>query len=146
MRGQHITIDDVKAWLKRGQYLMREIEALKESKREAMLRATSITVGEHKERVSRSADKRSDDALIAIADYSLDVDRRVAKLQGVLTEISSAIYSVEDGLLRLLLINRYILFHNWEQVSINIGQEYRWTHRLHRRALGEIYEILNFDH
>lgn len=50
-------------------------------------------------------------------------------------EIEAAIATVEDRTLQLLLQYRYIDGMTWEQIAVKMNYDYRWTLRLHGRAL-----------
>ena len=128
---------DAKAWLSRGKHIMAEIAALEESKRQAFERATSRQKPPQK-KVSRGKPSRGDAVLVSYADYSRQIDARIAELNKTLAEISEAIYSVQDGLLRMVLINRYVLFKSWEKVAVDMGYAYRHVTRMHGMAIKEI--------
>lgn len=53
-------------------------------------------------------------------------------------EIESAIESVKDDRLRLLLRYRYIDGLTWEKIAARMHLDYRWVLRLHGRALGRL--------
>ena len=130
-------IDTIKKWLNRGRYALHEIETLAESKKAAIARATKIT-GSYNERVVGVKGNRHDAALIAAAELGVDIDIRIAELNGILCEISHAIYSVDDGLLRILLINRYVLLKTWEQIAVDMNYGWAQVHRLHSKAIRKI--------
>lgn len=50
-------------------------------------------------------------------------------------EMEAAIATVEDRTLQLLLRYRYIDGMTWEQIAVKMNYDYRWTLRLHERAL-----------
>ena len=50
-------------------------------------------------------------------------------------EMEAAIATVEDRTLQLLLRYRYIDGMTWEQIAVKMNYDYRWTLRLHGRAL-----------
>ena len=50
-------------------------------------------------------------------------------------EMEAAITTVEDKTLQLLLQYRYIDGMTWEQIAVKMNYDYRWTLRLHGRAL-----------
>ena len=123
-----------KEWLGRGRGVMREIDTLRAAKRAAMTRATSVTP-EIRTKISVGSRSRGDAALVAVSEYSRELDNRIADLEAVLTEISRAIYAVDDSILRLLLIKRYIMFESFEQIAVDLHFAYRHTTRLHAIAL-----------
>ncbi|MCL2045744.1 MAG: hypothetical protein FWG88_05105 [Oscillospiraceae bacterium] len=133
--------EEIKRWLNRGRAAMREVEALKTAKLAAEVRAASGSAT-GKLTSKRSAKGRGDGALVQVLEYGRELDARIAELDSILVEIARAIYAVEDGTLRLLLINRYILFKKWEQVAIDMGYSYtNVTFRLHPKALEAVEEL-----
>ena len=134
-----LTTSEVKAWLNRGRGVLREVETMKAAKYAAEVRASGMTVGMH-EKIARSQQLRGDELLVKLSDYSAELDARIAELYSILAEIAQAIYSVEEGMLRLLLINRYILFKRWEQIAVDMNYRYQHVHRLHGKALEAIAE------
>ena len=128
---------DAKAWLSRGKHIMGEIAALEESKRQAFERATSRQKPAQK-KISRGKPSRGDAVLVSYADYSRLIDARITELNKTLAEIAEAIYSVGDGLLRMVLINRYVLFKSWEVIAVDLNYAWKYIHRLHAKSLGEI--------
>lgn len=133
---------ETKQWLSRGWFLQQEIDSLKEAERHALAKATSMSAP-IREAISHTAAERADDKLIAYADggYIDSIRRQCEKLMQILHEISAAIYAVDDGVLRTLLINRYILFKSWEQISLDMNYSWRQIHRIHSKALNEVEKV-----
>ena len=52
--------------------------------------------------------------------------------------MEKAIQTVQDGTLREVLIQRYILGKKWEQISADTNYGYQWVCKLHGRALQAI--------
>lgn len=130
-----------KAYLSQGRFALKEIKALEAAKQSAMLLSTRLT-GNYRKGAQKGKGGRMDEALITVADYSLEIDAQIQRLKDVLHEISKSIYSVRDGALRTLLINRYIIFKSWEQIAVDMGYSWQHTHRLHNKALCEVAAII----
>ena len=129
---------DAKAWLNRGRGVMREVEALKEAKKAAEDRAAMVQAG-IAERVSGGRKGRGDNALMELLLCGVELDSRIVELDLLLNEILLAINEVDDAVLRALLINRYILFKEWELVAVNIGNKYHYVvNKLHPNALNAV--------
>ena len=138
---------DVKAWLGRGKNVLREIAALEEAKRQALERATSKQTTVQKKmtqkKTARGRPSRGDAVLVSYAEYSRRIDAQIAALNETLAEISEAIFSVSESVLRLTLINRYVLFKKWEEIALDMGNSYEnVTQRLHPKALREVKAYL----
>jgi len=138
-----------KDWLNRGRTITKEIEDLECDKRRAIEDATKITVTLRERVNTGKAGKRNDAALVEIADYGMLIEEKIAELYRTRNEISKAIYAVEDGVLRRLLINRYIMSNeqgkqlSWEQISINLNNGFEnVTQRLHPRALNAVRKYI----
>ena len=126
---------DAKAWLNRGRGVMREVEALKEAKKAAEDRAAMVRAG-ISERISGGKKGRADGALLKLLLCSVELDSRIVELDLLLNEILLAVNEMDDAVLRALLINRYILFNEWEKVAVNIGNKYHYVvNKLHPNAL-----------
>ena len=125
-----------KDWLNRGRSINKELAALDAEERQAMALATSI-VAPPRDVVVRSTSGRKDENLIKYADggYIDSIIKHKAELNAILHEISAAIYAVQDGTLRTLLINRYILFKSWEQTAVDMHCDIRNIQRMHNQAL-----------
>ena len=131
-----------KAWLNRGRDASRNLSRLEADKRAAEHRATRITTN-MRERVNTGSKGRNDEILVAMADYSLEFDMQIAEFYRLLSEISRAIFSIDDGKLRVLLIKRYILFKTWETVAEDMNYSYEnVVQRLHVKALNAIELII----
>lgn len=77
--------------------------------------------------------------------YAVMVDEQMEKLKEWQLEkvrlyenISDRIRRVEDDNQRALLMCRYIKGMRWEDVASELGYTWRWTHKLHSKALDAI--------
>lgn len=115
-----------KDWLSQGKYIGKEICAL----REAMEKAKHLPVENQ-----------------STASYLNILDQKIAELTKTNSDIISAIYGVENNLLRALLIERFINHHTWETVSLKLGYDfYHVIKRLYPKAVAEIEKSQNFLH
>lgn len=125
----------VKEWLNRGYKLDTEIDALLEEQRMAWVKATGTTVINTDDKVQTSKQNTTENRFISYLAYSALIDTRIDELYSVKNEISQAIESVDDAVLRTLLMLRYIRFYTWEQIAEKMNYDVRYIYKLHRKAL-----------
>jgi hypothetical protein len=130
---------NTKEWLNRGWHLDKEIKALQQAKQMALDKATNVSSIIDPNKVQCSKGNSTEDNLIRYTDYVLIIDKRIGELCFILNEILIAINKVEDNKQRILLIERYVNFQNWEFIKEFL--EYTDTSnvfRLHNIALKKI--------
>ena len=90
-----------------------------------------------------------------LSSYAAKLDEQIRKLQEwkqekakMYEDILSRIRRVEDDNQRALLMYRYIQGMRWEEVAAKMGYTWRWTHKLHSKALDtiEIKEDIERQH
>ena len=128
-----------KEWLNRARNIDREIGQLMRERRTAWDRAVSITSRLNATCVTSTKDPHKYDALI---EYDAELDRRIDSLYDTKREIQQAIWSVQDGTLRVLLSERYLEGKTWEQIAVDLHYSYMQTCRLHGKALVAIAKML----
>ena len=116
-----------------------EIGALLEAQDKAFGRCTSTTSALRDVVVSGGGTDR-DSKLTAYAELYKDIDDRINQLIEIKREILSDINMISDGILRTLLISRYINIREWDDVAKDIGYEIRQTTRYHGEALIQLAE------
>jgi len=77
----------------------------------------------------------------AIVDLDYYINARIDKYVDKKQEIESQIEMMSDDVLKSILLKRYIHFHEWEQIAIDLGYTYRHVTRLHGEALRTFKEI-----
>lgn len=87
-----------------------------------------------------------------LSDYAARLDEMYNKVRcaqeqatDILTETIDTINSLEDANEREVLIERYILSKQWEDVAKEVGYSWKQTHRIHGNALMNLKEILEDD-
>ena len=116
-----------KEWLNQGKYLNREIRALKD----ALDKAENLHDICHDNNNNK---------------YISNLHGKISQLAKTNSDILSAIYKVEDNILRTLLIERYINNKTWEKISIILGYDfYHVIKRLYPKAVKEVEKILYKD-
>ena len=127
-----------KEWLGRARKLRLRLSALEDSKQRAYARAVSNTAWMG-ERVSGG---ELGDKLAAYAEVSLAADRQIEKLEQVRAEILQVIGQVGDNTLATLLTEYYVNDKTWEEVAVQMQYSWRWTMKLHGKALRAVEAIL----
>lgn len=128
-----------KEWLCRAQNIDREIGQLMRERRNAWDRAVSITSRLNSACVSGTKDPHKYDALV---EYEMVIDAKVDELYNTKREIQQAIWAVQDGTLRAVLLERYIEGKKWEQIAVELNYSYMQICRLHGKALAEIKDVI----
>ena len=127
-----------KEWLGRARKLRLRLSALEDSKQRYYARAVSSTA-RLCERVSGG---EPGDKLAAYAEVSLAADRQIEKLEQTRAEILQVIGQVEDNTLATLLTEYYVNDKTWEEVAVQMQYSWRWTMKLHSKALRAVDAIL----
>ena len=132
-----------KEWLSRAKKMDSEINRLLEEQAKALTTATGSTAPIAGEKVQTSRRNRSESKFLNYAAYSELIDRSIDELYAVKKEILSAINELDSSTLRTLLIARYINFHTWEEIAVEMNYSYvHVVNNLHPRALREIEKQL----
>lgn len=114
---------NTKDWLTQGKFIDREIRALKDALHKA-------------ENLSQLCENRGCEQYIDI------LNSKINQLAKTNSDILSAIYKVDDIVLRTLLIERFINNKTWENVSIRLGYDfYHVIKRLYPKAVAEVEKI-----
>lgn len=110
-------------------------ELIKETEAEAVATnslASSVSSG------SKSTDKVGN-AAAKLVDHLNDLAAKKALRTEARIQITRTIYSLEDGTLRVVLIQRYLRGLKWNQIAEFMGyDDERNIYRLHAKALDEI--------
>lgn len=136
-----------KEWLNRGWRIDREIRELERAQKEALNLATRITTGTDGERVGGTKANSSERNMVTYADkvteYTALINKKIAELVGIKTEILQVIGQIEDSTMRDLLIAKYINSKKWEEIALDLNYCYKHVvHTLHPRALQSVKEVI----
>ena len=82
------------------------------------------------------------DAVCKIIDLQDEINRDIDRLVDLKREIVSVIKAVEDTEYQILLEKRYLCFHTWEQIAVDMHYSGKWVQKMHDRALDVVAEIL----
>jgi hypothetical protein len=86
---------------------------------------------------------RMADAVGKIIDLENEIAYDMHRLIEVKKEIVAVINAVDDVVYRTLLEKRYLCGATWEEITIILNCNRRWTFRLHDRALDTVQKILD---
>lgn len=125
-----------KEWLQRGWRLDQEVQALEEAKAKALDRCLSVTAKIQEAPAGYSGD--SDAKLIAYADFSAQIDKRVQDLVHIKREILQRLDQIDDPAMRQVMILRYLNFNTFEEIAVKMSYSYRHICRLHGLALEKL--------
>lgn len=134
-----MTNREKKQWLQRGWKLENELKALEEAKRQAWERVTGITAKLSEDKVQIGEHNGQEEALARYIDYQRLLDEQTDRLIDIRTEITKAIFALENSTQRALLLKRYLEFKPWEQIAeeMNYSEEYV-RKELHLTAITEL--------
>lgn len=82
------------------------------------------------------------DAVCKIIDLQEEINRDIDRLVDLKREIVDVIKAVEDTEYQILLEKRYLCFHTWEQIAVDMHYSGKWVQKLHDRALDTVAGIL----
>ena len=77
-------------------------------------------------------------AVERIVDLQAEINADIDRMVGLKTEIMKVIRQVDDPEFQTLLEKRYLNFHTWGQIAVDMGYNVRHLYRIHDRALLEI--------
>lgn len=82
------------------------------------------------------------DAVCKIIDLQEEINRDIDRLVDLKREIVEVIKSVDNTEYQILLEKRYLCFHTWEQIAVDMHYSGKWIQKLHDRALDVVADIL----
>lgn len=81
------------------------------------------------------------DAIAALEGYAERIAVQWDKLIALREDAKVLIERIADGRYREVLTRRYLQGQSFEQAAVGMGFDYRWTRRLHGRALNEFQKL-----
>lgn len=81
---------------------------------------------------------KTESIVAKIVDLEQEINRDIDRLVGLRENIKNIIAAVEDDRERLLLQYRYIDCKAWEQIAVDMHYNWRWVHRIHKKALEKL--------
>ena len=137
---------EVKQWLSRARNMRKRLDALQESKRKAYDTACSSTAPIRPDAAAQVSSVQTDGKMARYVYFSEEVNKQIARLEQVRSEILNAIAQVEDNTLATLLIEYYVNNKTWYEVANTLKYSYyEIVHRKHPTALKEIFTLLKIE-
>ncbi len=132
-----------KEWLSRGRKLDTRISLLKESKQAAYERATGAAARTGRDYKTGRSCGPGDWKTEKYVELSVEIDKEIAELEHIQTEMLAAINKLGDNTLCSLLTGYYINGLTWEELTDKLGYTRRHITRLHNRALSCMQPIVD---
>lgn len=133
-----MTNQEKKQYLNRYQVINKQINQKCAELSEWRTKATKITPTISDMPKANGGDNRLASAVEKIMEIEDSINVDIDRLKMVQDEIEEVILSIEDPVLQLVLRYRYINGKKWEQIALDMGYNYRWTLRLHGKALNKL--------
>lgn len=82
------------------------------------------------------------DAVCKIIDLQDEINRDIDELVDLKREIVAVIKAVENTEYQILLEKRYLCFHTWEQIAVDMHYTGKWVRKLHEKALEDVNSLM----
>lgn len=82
------------------------------------------------------------DTIAKIVDLEAEINADIDSLVDLKREMVSLIKSVNNSEYQTLLELRYLCFHTWEQIAVEMNYGATWIYNVHERALNVIEKLL----
>lgn len=82
------------------------------------------------------------DAVGKIIDLQAEINHDIDRLVDLKRDIVEVIKAVDNSEYQVLLEKRYLCFHTWEQIAVDMHYSGKWIQKLHDRALDVVENIL----
>lgn len=79
-----------------------------------------------------------EEVVCKMIDLESEISKEMKKLLELKKEIMSVINSVSNSDYKILLEFRYLCFHSWEKIAVEMGYDKRYILKMHNRALNFI--------
>lgn len=133
-----MTNQEKKQYLNRYQVINKQIDQKCAELAEWRSKATKITPTMSDMPKGNGSENRLESAVEKIMEIEEGINFDIDRLVRIQKEIEQAIRSLDDPTLQLVLQHRYINGEKWERIAVDLGYNYRWTLRLHGKALNKL--------
>lgn len=82
-------------------------------------------------------------AVMKIVDLEKVIDVEIDRFVDLKKEIRNKLLQIEDKNERLILQNRYLLFHTWGQIAEELNFTTQWVQEIHKKALYKFSQQFN---
>ena len=79
-----------------------------------------------------------EEVVCKMLDLESEISKEIKKLLELKQEIMRVIATVGNSDYRTLLEFRYLCFHSWEKIAVEMGYDKRYILKLHNRALNSV--------
>ena len=124
-----------KEWLRRGLSLNDELRVLEGLKRQSYNMACSATNSIGDDRVQTSRSNSAERKMLVYADYSQQVDNKIAELLSYRSILLNRINLLENPTHRIILIARYVEGSTWVDIADKTNYSLRAVYKIHNQAL-----------
>lgn len=80
--------------------------------------------------------------IVKIVDLENELNAEVDALVDLKREVVGVIKQISNPEYQTLLELRYLCFHSWERVAVEMGYDLRYVHKLHQKALEECSALI----
>jgi len=130
---------NIRQWLGRARSIDSEMKALQRAKDKAEEAALKITQNYNGDGATATKDPHKLDKIVVYIDL---LDKKKEELVETQREITEAIYKLEDGRLRTILLNYYVNLMTLEEIAVGMHYSYRQVKRLKNRAAETLQDVL----
>lgn len=118
---------------------LKQVEQEYKQAKEDILRLKAIQYDRRKVGNSHIGDLS--DAIAEIESYAERINVKWDNLIALREEAKARIEQIQNGRYREVLVRRYLWGMTFAQIAVGMGFDYRWTRRLHGRALREFQKL-----
>lgn len=140
-----MTLNDTrqaKAYLWRVRDAERELKRLEEEYEQVKADILHTKAMEYdKDKVSRYRIGDLSDAIIVLEGYAARIGAQWGKIIALREDAKARIDQLQDGRYRDVLTRRYLQGQSFEAIAVGMGFDYRWTRRLHNKALDRFQKL-----
>lgn len=123
----------------------RQLERLKERRKNLHLDVTFGAINYDADRVQTTPKNKLEEAMVKLSDRIEYLDRKIAEISVEIDDRINSIESIKNSNYRDVLFKHYAEYKSFEQISVEMGYVYNYTCNLHGEALKELSEHLNLS-
>lgn len=123
----------------------RQLERLKERRKNLHLDVSFGTINYDADRVQTTPKNKLEEAMVKLSDRIEYLDRKIAEISVEIDDRINSIELVGNVAYRDVLFKYYAEYKSFEQISVEMGYAYNYTCNLHGEALKELSKHLNFS-
>lgn len=133
-----MTYEEKVRWLRRYQDSLRKEQELAEEVEQLRARACKVTPSLSGMPGGTSDGQALPRAVEQILEAQQQLQEQIEQCNAIRREVVDAIERVTNPRDKEILRRRYLLGNRFENISVVLHYEYRWTRRLHKKAVSEL--------